>query len=82
MGNLTVVLDIGQFSTKAGYAGEDMPTQIFFTIVGKPKYRQIDYEYAGIKQDEYYVGDEIQSLGLYKIFYPINKGTHYFLTGI
>ena len=74
MGNLTVVLDIGQFSTKAGYAGEDMPTQIFFTIVGKPKYRQIDYEYAGIKQDEYYVGDEIQSIGLYKVFYPINKG--------
>ena len=72
--NLTVVLDIGQFSTKAGYAGEDMPTQIFFTIVGKPKYRQIDYEYADNKQDEYYVGDEIQSIGLYKIFYPINKG--------
>jgi len=75
MGNLTVVLDIGQFSTKAGYAGEDMPTQTFFTIVGKPKYRQIDYEYAGTKQDEYYVGDEIQSIGLYKTFYPINKGT-------
>lgn len=72
--NLTVVLDIGQFSAKAGFAGEDMPSQVFFTIVGQPKYRQIDYEYTGIRKDDFYVGDEIQSIGLYKIFYPINKG--------
>jgi actin-related protein len=74
MGNLTVVLDIGQFSAKAGFAGEDMPSQVFFTIVGKPKYRQIDYEYGVVRQDDYYVGDEIQSLGLYKVFHPIDKG--------
>jgi actin len=72
--NLTVVLDIGQFSAKAGFAGEDMPSQVFFTIVGTPKYRPIDYEYASIRKDDFYVGDEIQSIGLYKIFYPINKG--------
>ncbi|MFX0075633.1 MAG: actin, cytoplasmic 2 [Candidatus Hermodarchaeota archaeon] len=72
--NLTVVLDIGQFSAKAGFAGEDMPSQVFFTIVGTPKYRQIDYDYAGVRKDDFYVGDEIQSIGLYKIFYPINKG--------
>ena len=72
--NLTVVLDIGQFSAKAGFAGEDMPSQIFFTIVGTPKYRQIDYEYAGVRKDDFYVGDEIQSIGLYKIFYTIKKG--------
>ncbi|MFW9952759.1 MAG: actin, cytoplasmic 2 [Candidatus Thorarchaeota archaeon] len=74
MANLTVVLDIGQFSCKCGYAGEDFPSQVFFTIVGMPKYRQIDYEYSGVKKNEYYVGDEIQSLGLYKIIYPIEKG--------
>jgi len=74
MGNLTVVLDVGQFSAKAGFAGEDMPSQVFFTIVGTPKYRQIDYEYTSVRKDDFYVGDEIQSLGLYKIFYPINKG--------
>ncbi len=72
--NLTVVLDIGQFSAKAGFAGEDMPSQVFFTIVGTPKYRQIDYEYAGVRKDDFYVGNEIQSIGLYKVFYPINKG--------
>ena len=72
--NLTVVLDIGQFSAKAGFAGEDMPSQVFFTIVGTPKYRPIDYEYAGPRKDDFYVGDEIQSIGLYKLYYPINKG--------
>ncbi|MFX0058101.1 MAG: actin, cytoplasmic 2 [Candidatus Hodarchaeota archaeon] len=74
MGNLTVVLDIGQFASKVGFAGEDTPSQVFFTIVGKPKYQQIDFEFGRDQKEEFYVGDEIQSLGLYKIFYPIEKG--------
>ncbi|MFW9772655.1 MAG: actin, cytoplasmic 2 [Candidatus Heimdallarchaeota archaeon] len=74
MGNLTVVLDLGSFASKAGYAGEDFPSQVFFTIVGTPKYQQIDFDYGSAKKDEFYVGDEIQSLGLFKILYPIEKG--------
>lgn len=74
MANLTVVLDIGQFATKCGFAGEDNPSLVFFTIIGKTKYQQIDFDYGGIRKDEYFIGDEIQSLGLYKIFYPIEKG--------
>ena len=74
MANLTVVLDIGQFATKCGFAGEDNPSLVFFTIVGQTKYQQIDFDYGGIRKDEYFIGDEIQSLGLYKIFYPIEKG--------
>jgi actin beta/gamma 1 len=74
MANLTVILDIGQFATKCGFAGEDNPSLVFFTIVGQTKYQQIDFDYGGIRKDEYFIGDEIQSLGLYKIFYPIEKG--------
>ena len=74
MRNLTVVLDIGQFSSKAGFAGEDFPSQVFFTMVGKPKYQQVNFDVGIPSQDEFYVGDEIQSLGLYKITYPIEKG--------
>lgn len=74
MANLTVVLDLGSFASKAGYAGEDFPSQVFFTMVGTPKYQQIDFDYGGTKQEEFYVGDEIQSLGLFKILYPIEKG--------
>ena len=76
MGNLTVVIDIGQFSTKIGFAGEDSPAQVFLTMVGKPKYQSISIDYSNSKsrEDELYVGDEIQSIGLYKIFHPIEKG--------
>ncbi|MEE9379345.1 MAG: actin family protein [Candidatus Lokiarchaeia archaeon] len=76
MGNLTVVLDIGQFSTKIGFAGEDTPSQVFLTMVGKPKYQNVsvNYESKKSREDEIYVGDEIQSIGLYKISHPIEKG--------
>ncbi|TET61480.1 MAG: actin, cytoplasmic 2 [Promethearchaeota archaeon] len=76
MGNLTVVLDIGQFSSKIGLAGEDSPSQVFLTMVGKPKYQSVSVNYESKKssEDEIYVGDEIQSIGLYKIFHPIEKG--------
>lgn len=76
MGNLTVVMDIGQFSTKIGFAGEDSPSQVFLTMVGKPKYENIgiDYTIQESREDDVYVGDEIQSIGLYKIFHPIEKG--------
>jgi len=73
MSNPTIVIDIGQYSTKIGFAGEDSPNQVFFTMVGKPKYQQVDAGY-GATQQELYVGNEIQSMGLYKIFYPIEKG--------
>ncbi len=76
MGNLTVVLDIGQFSSKIGFAGGDFPSQVFLTMVGKPKYQNIgiDYKERESHENEFYVGDEIQSIGLYKIFHPIEKG--------
>ncbi len=76
MGNLTIVLDIGQFSSKIGFAGEDSPSQVFLTMVGKPKYQSVgvDYEARESRVNEFYVGDEIQSIGLYKIFHPIEKG--------
>ncbi|MHA1293156.1 MAG: hypothetical protein ACTSQJ_10850 [Promethearchaeota archaeon] len=73
MSNPTIVLDIGQYSSKVGFAGEDNPSLVFFTMVGKPKYHNLEAHY-GSHEHEIYVGDEIQSLGLYKIFYPIEKG--------
>jgi len=76
MGNLTVVLDIGQFSSKIGFAGEDSPSQVFLTMVGTPKYQSVGVtlEGRGFRENEFYVGNEIQSIGLYKIFHPIEKG--------
>ncbi|MHA1149035.1 MAG: hypothetical protein ACTSR8_12425 [Promethearchaeota archaeon] len=73
MPSLSLVLDIGQFSTKAGFAGEDYPSQVFVSMVGKPKYQNLELQYGGVGQ-ELYVGNEIQSVGLYKIFSPIKDG--------
>ncbi len=72
MPNFTVVLDIGQYSSKVGFAGEDFPSQVFFSIVGVPKYQNL--QYGAITKQELYVGEEIQSVGLYKINYPIDRG--------
>jgi actin len=74
MGNLTVILDVGQFSTKVGFAGEDYPSQVFYTVVGKPKYHDLDSQHGKNNEQEFYVGEEIQSLGLYKTYFPIEKG--------
>ncbi len=67
----TVVLDIGQFSTKAGFAGRDSPSATFLTMVGEPKYQQVGM----LADKQFYVGDSISdALGLYKISNPIQNG--------
>jgi actin-related protein len=71
---LDIVLDIGQFSSKVGFAGEDYPSQVFFSIVGRPKYKRLEGQFGQQDLQELYVGEEIQSVGLYKIFYPIERG--------
>ncbi|MHA1453630.1 MAG: hypothetical protein ACTSRD_12280, partial [Promethearchaeota archaeon] len=68
---VTVVLDIGEFSSKIGYAAENEPRSTFYSIVGEPKYQDIDL--GGTKQ--YYIGNEVaSSIGLYKIHHPIKLG--------
>jgi actin-related protein len=66
-----VVLDIGQFSTKAGFAGADAPSNVFLTMVGEPKYQQVSL----LGEKQFYVGDSIgDSIGLYKLSFPIQNG--------
>jgi actin-related protein len=71
MANLSVVFDIGQFSTKVGFGGENEPRVTFFSVAGIPKYKSIE---TGV-QKQIFVGNEVvDSIGLYKISYPIEKG--------
>jgi actin len=75
MGYQTIILDIGQFSSKTGFGGEDQPTNIFFTLVGEPKYQQVDLTFQEQGGTELFVGNEISdAMGLYKISHPIRKG--------
>ena len=76
----TVIIDIGQATTKVGFAGDDEP-KLFPTVCGKPKYKQM---MAGVNVQEIYVGDDTTRMrGVLKLDYPINRGNvmnwdHYF----
>ncbi|GAB4328859.1 MAG: hypothetical protein Kow0069_36170 [Promethearchaeota archaeon] len=67
----SVVLDLGQHTTKAGFAGENHPSLVFPTIVGVPKYQQIGMG----REKPMFVGDEMgDAMGLYKISHPLKNG--------
>ncbi|UYP44126.1 hypothetical protein NEF87_000411 [Candidatus Lokiarchaeum ossiferum] len=67
----SVIIDMGQFSTKIGFGGENEPRYSFFTITGSPKYKTIGFD----QKKQLFIGNEIiDSLGLYKVSSPIGKG--------
>ncbi len=67
----TVIIDIGQGTTKVGLAGDAEP-KTFPTVVGKPKYQQ---RMAGVEAQDLYVGnDTVTMRGVLKLEYPINRG--------
>ncbi len=69
----TIVLDIGQFSTKVGFGGENEPQHIFYTITGQPKYQNISFDSE--QKKPVYIGNEIvDHIGLYKVNYPVSNG--------
>lgn len=72
LGNISVILDVGEFSSKIGFGSENEPRQTFYTIIGQPKYQNLE---MGVSEKIFYVGNEVaNSIGLYKIFRPIEMG--------
>lgn len=53
--SVAVMLDIGSFNIKAGFAGEDAPKVIIPTILGRPKHPGV---LVGMDQKDFYVGAE------------------------
>ncbi len=52
----TVIIDIGEAYVKVGFAGEEKPTSIFPTVIGKPRYAHVMQVEGGSK--EIYVGEK------------------------
>ncbi|KAJ5070346.1 actin-42a [Anaeramoeba ignava] len=67
-----IVIDNGSGMIKAGFAGDDLPTCIFPSIVGKVKHQKV---MVGGIQNNLYIGNSAEEFrGLLKLHYPIEHG--------
>ncbi|EWC91068.1 hypothetical protein PFNF54_00035 [Plasmodium falciparum NF54] len=70
--NQPVIIDNGTGYIKSGFAGEDIPSLVFPSYVGRPKYKRV---MAGAVEGNIFVGNKAEEYrGLLKVTYPINHG--------
>nr|XP_055042001.1 uncharacterized protein LOC129429380 isoform X5 [Misgurnus anguillicaudatus] len=67
-----IVLDTGSGLMKAGFADQDLPSSVFPTIIGHPKYEEV---MSGGVNRELYVGHDAQHMrGVLTLKHPIKNG--------
>ncbi|MBN3285571.1 ACT protein, partial [Polyodon spathula] len=67
-----IVLDTGSALMKAGFADQDLPTTIFPTVIGWPKYKEV---MNGKFEREAYIGHDAQHMrGVLSLKYPMQHG--------
>ncbi|KPP73753.1 hypothetical protein Z043_107143 [Scleropages formosus] len=67
-----VVLDTGSGLMKAGFADQDLPTTVFPTVIGLPKYEEVMNSNF---ERETYIGREAQNMrGVLALKYPMKHG--------
>ena len=70
--NQIVIIDNGSGMMKAGFAGEEAPSAVFPSIVGRPKNQSA---MQGLNQKNLFIGDEAnQKRGILNLKYPIETG--------
>ena len=71
--NVSIVLDNGSGTIRAGFAGEDLPKCYFPSFVGRPKHLRV---LAGALEGEVFIGQRAAAdlRGLLKIRYPLEHG--------
>jgi actin-related protein len=64
-----LVVDNGSGMVKAGVAGEDHPSSVFPSLIGRPKVKALD------GKEEIFIGDEAnQKRGICNLIHPIAHG--------
>ncbi|XP_069743470.1 uncharacterized protein [Narcine bancroftii] len=67
-----IVLDTGSGLIKAGFADQQLPTAIFPTVIGRPKYENICNRRG---QQDIYIGHDAQHMrGVLSLNYPLEHG--------
>eukprot|EP00062_Callorhinchus_milii_P019277 gi/632973651/ref/XP_007903256.1/ PREDICTED: uncharacterized protein LOC103186195 isoform X1 [Callorhinchus milii] len=70
--NTPIVLDIGSGLLKGGFADQELPTTIFPTVIGRPKYEDVS---RGRFERDFYVGNDAQHMrGVLSLYYPMKHG--------
>ncbi len=67
---MTAIVDLGSGSTKGGLSGEEKPTCIFNSLLGKPQLEQM----LPIETKDMIIGPKYESLGLYSYRRLVTRG--------
>lgn len=74
--NQPIVLDNGSGTIRCGFSGDEKPRVSYSSVIGRPKYKKINYLPSDLSIDDTFVGNQAQlRRGLLKLKYPIEHGT-------
>lgn len=73
--NQPIVLDNGSGTIRCGFSADETPRVCYSNILGRPKYKKIEYLPSDISMNDTFVGNQAQlKRGLLKLEYPIDHG--------